>query len=64
MDDAYDRLTYAQQISINKAMFIRAYNIVVQCGDDTQKLDTAILAEEGHLRADLARYCRLVRSVM
>jgi hypothetical protein len=67
MDDAFDRLTYIQKMSVNRAMFAFAYNIVVQSRGDNSKLEDAISRETSraeHLRADLIRYCRLVQSVM
>ncbi len=62
MDDAFYRLTFVQQISVNKAMFITAYNIIVSSNGDLTKAVIQYATDSGqtHLTADLLRYCRLV----
>lgn len=65
MDNAIQRLTPLQRISINDKMFELAYKIVTE--HKKEDIRNAIKKETNkfpHLKADLTRYCKLAKSVM
>ena len=75
MNNAIQRLTPLQRISINEKMFELAYKIVTEQKKE-EDIRNAIEKETNkpkneklnflgpHLKADLTRYCKLARSVM
>lgn len=67
MDEAYRRLPKIQQQNINKEMFVFAYDCIVQSKGDDSELQRLILRKtesSPHIRSDVIRYCRLVKSAM